>query len=284
MRLEVLRDLITSGRLRGLDKVSVDGVTFKTLPEFPEIAALFQEREAAAASPEAAGEANRLMAEINALKSRPVHDVFGLQQTDSIDAYRAKFFALVRRFYPERIPKDPQPGLREAYSEMFQLLSRLMAQVEALNHAKPLPRPPQLAPPVLTPVAAPVAAPPKFEPKEFIGWERRGDDRVYCDVACTLQNAVQMFTSHKLVNISNGGFFLASSRSPRLGEPMEVSMSFDPPARKIVAMASVVWENQVTDSKTPRGFGCRFTRISDEEKKFIQDFVRRAVAAGAGIG
>ncbi len=279
VRLEVLRDLIKSGRLRGLDKVSIDGTTFKALAEFPEIAALFQEREAEAARPEVKGEAPRLLAEINALKSKQVYEVFGLKPDDPIDAYRAKFFALVRRFYPERIPKDPQPGLREAYAEMFQLLSKLMAQVEALNLSKS--PPPRAASAPLPALARPA---PKFEPREFIGWERRGDDRVYCDIACTLANAVQIFTGHKLVNISNGGFFLASGRSPRLGEAMEVSLTFDAPVRKIVAMASVVWENQIEDAKTPRGFGCRFTRISDEEKRFIQDFVRRAVAAGAGVG
>jgi len=276
VRLEVLRDLIKSGRLRGLDKVSTDGATFKALAEFPEIAVLFQEREADAARAGGAGEAQRLMAEINALKSKPIYEVFGLKPDDAIEAYRAKFFALVRRFYPERIPKDPQPGLREAYAEMFQLLSKLMAQVEALNMSKN-------PPPVTAPASAKKPA-PAFTPREFIGWERRGDDRVYCDVACTAANAAQLFTGHKLVNISNGGFFLASSRSPPLGEPVEVTLTFDAPARRITAMASVVWENHNEDAKSPRGFGCRFTRLSDEEKRFIQEFVRKAVAGGAGVG
>src|SRR5262249_3564704 len=151
-------------------------------------------------------EAERLLAEMTALKTKPVHEVFGLQPDASIDAYRASFFALVRRFYPERIPSTPEPGLKQAYAEMFQLLSKLMTQVEALNRAK----------------RAPPAKPaPSFPPHDFIGWERRGDNRVYCDIPCTLKNAVQIFNSHTLVNISNGGFFLAASRSPPLGEAME---------------------------------------------------------------
>lgn len=273
VRFEVLRDLIKSGRLRGLDKVSTDGTTFRALAEFPELVSLFEDREAQVRATDHQGEAERLMAEIDALKSKQVYEVFGLEPGASIDAYRASFFALVRRFYPDRVPTEPQPGLRRAYTEMFQLLSKLMAQVEALNPAKRMPA---------TLSSRPPAA---FAPREFIGWERRGDDRVYCEVACTLGNAAQIFTSHKLVNISTGGFFLATTRpSPPLGEAIEVALSFDEPARQITAGASVVWENHTDDGKTPRGFACRFSRLSDEEKKFIHDFVRRAMARGGAVG
>ena len=273
VRIEVLRDLISGGRLRGLDKVSTDGKTFRPLAEFPELVALFAAREAEAGKPESNGEAERIMAELNLLKSKPVYEVFGLNPDAPIDAYRASFFALVRRFYPERVPSEPQPGLRQAYNEMFQFLSRVMAQVEALNMSKNPPR-----------SAAP-RPPPAFGQREFIGWERRGDDRVYCEVECTLANAAQIFTGHKLVNLSNSGFFLASTRpAPPLGTQIEVTINFAPAARKVTARASVVWENQVDDGKTPRGFGCRFSRLSEDEKKFIQDFVRRAVAAGGAVG
>ena len=150
------------------------------------------------------------------------------------------------------------------------LLSTLMAQVEALNMAKSLP-----------------AAPPKpaasFQQKEFIGWERRGDDRVYCNVSCTTDNAVQMFVTHKLVNLSTGGFFLATTRSPRLGDQVEVTLNFDSPRKKITAMATVVWENQLDDPKTPKGFGCRFVRLPAEDKAFIQEFVRKALSSGQAV-
>src|SRR5688572_24966976 len=120
VRIEVLRDLIMSGRLRGLDKVSTDGTNFKTLTEFPEIAALFAQREEHSRT--GGGEAERILAEVGRLKEKPVYEAFGLKPEDSIDAYRASFFAMVRRFYPERIAADAQPGLREAYREMFKLL------------------------------------------------------------------------------------------------------------------------------------------------------------------
>src|ERR1043165_1131216 len=95
LALHVLNDLVVSGRIRGLDVVSPDGKTFKPLAEFPEVAALFQKRDETAHQ---AGEAERLMAELNAMKSKPAYQVFGLKPDDSIDAFRAKFFALVRHY------------------------------------------------------------------------------------------------------------------------------------------------------------------------------------------
>src|SRR5437762_3362301 len=89
VRLEVLRDLIMSGRLRGLDKVSTDGQNFRTLTEFPEIASLFAEREAAAQG--GGGEAERILVEVGKLKEKPIYEVFGLKPEDAIDAYRASF-------------------------------------------------------------------------------------------------------------------------------------------------------------------------------------------------
>src|SRR4051812_5843668 len=117
VRFEVLRDLVQSGRLRGLDKVSTDGKTFRALVDFPEIAALFAERVEQVQTGESAREADQLVAEIAAMQSKPVYEVFGLKPDAPIDAYRASFFALVRRYYPERIPSEPQPGLKQAYRQ-----------------------------------------------------------------------------------------------------------------------------------------------------------------------
>jgi uncharacterized protein (TIGR02266 family) len=263
---EVLRDLINSGRLVWLDKVSRDGATFRPLAEFPEIAALFAQRR----PPGEPGEAQRVLREIGALKSKPISEVFGLSPGDPIDAYRAAFFALVRRFYPERIPKEVNPELRHAYGEMFHFLSRLMAQVEALNAR---------ATQAFSPSR--VASAPPSQPKDFIGWERGVDNRVYCQVECNRQNVAAIFMGHKLANISTGGFFLGTARTPALGDAVQITMKFDAPRREIVANASVVVESHVDDPRVPRGFGCRFTRLSDDDKKFIQDFVRDAAVANA---
>jgi uncharacterized protein (TIGR02266 family) len=146
---------------------------------------------------------------------------------------------------------------------MFHFLSRVMAQVEELKHT--------------------AKAAPAYKPKDFIGWERRVDNRVYCEVECNVSNAAQLFTDHKLVNISNGGFFVATTRTPALGEAVDVVLRFDNPHRRIAGQATVVWENQIDDARTPRGFGCRFVKLSDEDKKFIREFVRKATAAGDSV-
>ena len=292
--LEVLQDLIRSGRLLGLDKVSRDGVNFSPLSDFPEVAGIFAERHGQDREAKDRAEAQRISTEIGKLKDRAVHEVFGLKPTDSVDAFRASFFALVKRFYPDRVPKEAHPSLRQAYGEMFHFLSRLMAQVEARNSLglAPAQTPAPLAasrtpvPLAPTKTPAPVAASksaPSYQPEEFIGWERRGDNRVYCEVKCTLSNAQRIFNAHTLVNIANGGFFLAANSAPPLGGRLEVTLTFDNPVRQITATASVVWENQVPDSRTPRGFGCRFVQLSDEERVFIQQFVKKALSAGRAV-
>src|SRR5258705_11942797 len=93
--LNVLTDLVISGRMRGLDVVSTDGKTFKPLSEFPEIAALFVQRDAAAHQ---TGEAEKLMAELTAMKSKPGSEVFGLKPDDSVNHFGRKSFSLVGRY------------------------------------------------------------------------------------------------------------------------------------------------------------------------------------------
>jgi uncharacterized protein (TIGR02266 family) len=149
---------------------------------------------------------------------------------------------------------------------MFHFLSRVMAQVEELKHTQ----------------AAKTDA-PAYKPKDFIGWERRTDNRVYCEVSCNMSNAAQIFADHKLVNISNGGFFVATPRTPALGEHVDVVLKFENPHRTIAGRATVIWENQIADPKTPRGFGCRFVKLSDEDKKFIREYVHKATAAGDSV-
>src|SRR5690348_5413459 len=83
VRIEVLRDLIMSGRLRGLDKVSTDGKNFRALTGFPEIAELFVQREATVR--EGGGEAERILSEVARLKEKPIYEVFGLKPNDAID-------------------------------------------------------------------------------------------------------------------------------------------------------------------------------------------------------
>lgn len=269
VRFEVIRDLIKTGRLVGLDKVSQDGKTFVPLVQFPQIAQLFAQRKQELEEAEDRAAAQRINAEIGALKNKTIADVFGLSASDPIDSYRASFFAMVKRFYPDLVPSHRHASLRQAHDEMFAFLSRLMVQVEARIGKQPAP--------------APSRPNPTYAAKEFIGWERRADNRIYCEVVCTFANAAQMFR-HKLLNIADGGFFLANNQCPPLGEQLAITLKFNDPPREIGASATVIWENAVDSFKSPRGFGCRFVSIAEDDKKFLQYFVKKALAISSGPG
>ncbi|NPC80799.1 hypothetical protein HPC49_21560, partial [Pyxidicoccus fallax] len=128
--LDVLRTLLMSGRLRGLTQASRDGRSFAALQSFPEVVSLLQEAANAQQLEQERQEARRLAAHIDTLRGKPVHEVFGLAEDASIDAYRASFFSLVKRFYPARLPREADDELRRAYGAMFYFLSQLMAQIE----------------------------------------------------------------------------------------------------------------------------------------------------------
>ena len=134
--LEVIGHLVRAGRLKNLTRASRDGQHFAELRAFPEVAALIEAASTAQRMEQDRQEARRLSEQLEALRGKPVHEVFGLAPDASIDAFRASFFSLVRRFYPERLPREADGELRQAYGAMFSLLSRLMAQIE--QRARPV--------------------------------------------------------------------------------------------------------------------------------------------------
>lgn len=270
--LEVLRTLLMSGRLRGLTQVSRDGRNFAAVQSVPEVAALLQEAANAHQLEQDRQEARKLAAQIEALRGKPVHEVFGLAENASIDAYRASFFALVRRFYPARLPSKADDELRNAYASMFYFLSQLMAQIEQRA------MPPVIAAPAPTPPAAPArpARAPTYNLYEFVGWERREDRRVHASLRVTVES-VGLFTQ-EAVNISNGGVFLATEKLLPLGERLEMTIQFDTPARHVSARGVVVWLNERGDMRTPRGVGVRFSYLEEEDRRFIAYYVKKAQA------
>jgi uncharacterized protein (TIGR02266 family) len=270
--LEVLRTLLTSGRLRGLTQVSRDGRNFAALQSFPEVVALIQEAANAHQLEYDRQEARKLAAQIEALRGKPVHEVFNLPENASIDAYRASFFSLVKRFYPARLPNKADEELRNAYRAMFSFLSQLMAQIEQRA------MPPVIAAPASTPPAAPArpAHSPTYSLHEFVGWERRDGNRVHVSLRVTIES-VSLFTLGA-VNISNGGVFLAMEKLVPLGERLEMTIHFDTPARQVSARGVVTWVNERGDMRTPRGVGVRFTSLDEEDRRFIAYYVKKAQA------
>jgi uncharacterized protein (TIGR02266 family) len=300
--LDVVQELVKTGRLQDVTRASTDGHRWGAPEQFPEILALLLH----APKPEVLfelerQEAGRVWEQLRAMQGKTPNELFRLEQDASVDAYRNAFFKLVKRFYPDRVRAQAHPDLRRAYSDAFHFLSRLMVHIEnelAAGRAvgampamrdTPVPAPaPKLAaaaPP------APRATPPKQAPRpvlrtpaqsqratyqanEFVGLERR-DDRVEVTVKVNARNSA-MFTQHPLVNLQSGGVFLACQTSLPLGTPVEVVFRFDEPAREIKARGRVILENAGGDPRTPVGFGVRLVTLPDSERNFVQAFLQRA--------
>lgn len=304
--LDVVQELVNTGRLQDVTRASADGQRWGPPEQFPEILALLLH----APRPEVLlelerQEAGRVWDQLRAMQGKAPHELFNIEQGASVDAYRNAFFKLVKRFYPDRVRAQAHPDLRRAYSDAFHFLSRLMVHIEnelaAGRAAGPMPA--MRVTPLATPVASPVAKPvqpvqfpaperpklrrplpkaaepparPTYEAAEFVGLERR-DDRVEVTVKVNARNSA-MFTQHPLVNLQSGGVFLACHTSLPLGTPVEVVFRFDEPAREIKARGRVILENAGADPRTPVGFGVRLVSFRDSEKSFVQAFLQRVAA------
>jgi uncharacterized protein (TIGR02266 family) len=298
--LDVVQELVRTGRLQDVTRASTDGHRWGAPEQFPEILALLLH----APKPEVLfelerQEAGRVWEQLRAMQGKAPNELFRLEQGASVDAYRNAFFKLVKRFYPDRVRAQAHPDLRRAYSDAFHFLSRLMVHIEnelaagravgAMPAARdtPVPAPaprvvtPAYPPPELKkPSPRPVYRTPSqsqrasYQPNEFIGLERR-DDRVEVTVKVNARNSA-MFTQHPLVNLQSGGVFLACQTSLPLGTPVEVVFRFDEPAREIKARGRVILENAGGDPRTPVGFGVRLVTLPDSEKNFVQAFLQRA--------
>ncbi|HET9157368.1 MAG TPA: TIGR02266 family protein, partial [Myxococcaceae bacterium] len=129
--LDVVQDLVNTGRLTEITRVSRDGRNWGAPSGFPEVMTLLVN----APSPDALlqserQEAARVREQLRAMQGRPPHEIFRLDRNASVDAYRNAFFKLVKRFYPDRVRAQAHPELRKAYADAFQFLSRLMVHIE----------------------------------------------------------------------------------------------------------------------------------------------------------
>jgi len=313
--LDVVQDLVNTGRLTEITRVSRDGRNWGTPAGFPEVMALLLN----APSPDALlqserQEAARVREQLRTMQGRPPHEIFRLDRNASVDAYRNAFFKLVKRFYPDRVRAQAHADLRKAYADAFQFLSRLMVHIErelsSGNHVSPLPMMRAVPPPPpgedepLTPIPAPppqtarpftvvprsmtplprpspltplpAEGPYSYQPHEFVGFERR-DDRVEVTIRVTARNS-RMFTEHPLANLKTDGFFLACAKSLPLGTLVDVIFRFDEDHREVRSRGRVILENSGGDPNRPTGFGVRFITLVEQDRRFMQQFVDKTAA------
>lgn len=310
--LDVVQDLVNTGRLTEITRVSRDGRNWGTPAGFPEVMALLLNAPAPDALLQSERqEAARVREQLRAMQGRSPQEIFRLDRNASVDAYRNAFFKLVKRFYPDRVRAQAHPDLRKAYADAFQFLSRLMVHIEKELAAgvpvSPLPVVRAVPPPApmddepLTPIPAPPPqtarpftvvprsltplprpgplSPPahegqySYQPHEFVGFERR-DDRVEVTIRVTARNS-RMFTDHPLANLKSDGFFLACAKSLPLGTLVDVIFRFEEEHREVRSRGRVILENSGGDPSKPTGFGVRFITLVEQDRRFMLQFVER---------
>jgi uncharacterized protein (TIGR02266 family) len=84
------------------------------------------------------------------------------------------------------------------------------------------------------------------------------------------------FWSGITMDVSEGGVFIATQRSMKVGEMVLVDMALPGEAEPLVALAEVCWSRVFSDDPhAPPGLGLRFVHICDESLATIKRFVRR---------
>ncbi len=278
--LTVLEDLTTTGRLKDLVRASRDGKNWKPLSEIPELARLGVAPAPADRRSQESETARHHRALLEQMQGRPAHELFKVARGAALQEYRSAFFSMVKRYYPDRLPADVDPALHKACEDVFLFLAGAMAQFEKgrLAEGSLTVRAPATA--TVSAASRPKPAPPapRYLPGEFVGFERRGEERMFCEVQVSPKNAA-MFTGHKLMNLANGSVFLASSERLPLGTLLEMVFDFDRGRRLVKAAGKVAWENQA-DPKNLRGYGVRLLRIAPEDVAFVKEYVAVATQKG----
>lgn len=266
LTLQSLRELIGSGRLKAVTRASRDGSSWEPIEHFNEVKDLLS-----AARPTPSTEqqqAERLRQQLSQMQNVPVHQLFGVKADAPLEELRGAFFRLARRFSPEHQGPNTHPELRKVNAEVFELLARRMREAEVQGSARAAP-------------AARVAAPQggraaqqapayTYSAEEFVGLQMR-NDRLQVEVKVSARN-VGIFTEHRIINLQAGGLFIPTEKPLQLGTRVELVLTFE--EKQIKLRSSVIWEYTLDDGKQPRGYGLGLADLRQEERAFIDEFLR----------
>jgi uncharacterized protein (TIGR02266 family) len=256
----VLAELAAAGKLAGIELVSREGGPWVPPSSFPEIAALFVAPGDEARVAREREEAQRLALVLDSLREKPIHEVFGVAAGADLEALRRAYFDLAKRYHPARAPAEAAPELKQAYLEVFQFLATRLHEEERRRTCAGPARP--------------------YVPEDFLGLERRQAGRVEARVKVTPAVA-GMFTENRTVNLSSGGFFLATDRLVPLETRLDLILSFEAEGREVKATGVVVWANGESRRGQPRGFGVRFVMLRAADRRFLEEWVARIQAETA---
>lgn len=268
--LGTLRELVASGRVRELSKVSRDGSRWQTLDEVPEVSRVVTEGAAEGGERAQKFKAAQIRSRLAAMRGRKAHEIFGIARASTLDHYRTAFFRLVKPFHPDKLSGDTHPDLRAANEEMFKFLSTLMVEAEAELGAA-TPRSHGESSTSRSKLREKQDRIPNYGAEEFVGI-KRGPHFIEATVRVNPGN-VGIFTDHSMVNLSTMGVFLPTTHHLPLGTLLDVRFVFENSSREIKARARVVWENVGVVAKSVSGFGVRLLRLDKSDQLFIQQYV-----------
>ncbi|MBX5483813.1 MAG: PilZ domain-containing protein, partial [Myxococcaceae bacterium] len=269
--LEVLRDLLAAGRISGVTKVSRDGTTWTPIEQHPEVLAPAQARTAPDRAAREQADAQRLRAQLEALRTRPAHEIFRVDKDAPLEVWREAYFKLSKKFHPDVVPADAHPDLKEACAFAFRFFSALMQRVE-MGLARPLE---SAGAPARD--ASPAKSTPTYSPEEFVGITSLGPGVAQARIRVTREN-VDMFTAHPLANLKVNGFFLRDERVLPLGTQVSVTFTFDESDRAVVARGKVTYED-AGKGRDRKGFGVTFYVLSAPDREHIQAMVKKLQSA-----
>lgn len=252
----ILRDLITAGRLERIARASRDGRTFAPLAEITEVAGLVRDQ---LRQRDEAAEAGRLREAMEELRTRPLHEVFGVERGATLAEYREAFLRLVKQYHPDRVRPEAHPDLRQAHDEIFHFLGSRMVDAERLLAARD-----------------PAPSAPTWAAGEFVGLVPREAGSVDIRVRVTRETA-DIFTRHSLVNLERDGVFVPDVGPLAIGTRVEATFRFEPGARTVVVRGKVVLIDAGAKHRRP-GVGVKFLNLSDDDRAFVRSFLASATS------
>lgn len=273
--LGVIGDLMKAGRLTGISQVSRDGQSWSPVAQVPELLQATAPQPAADRRAGERAQAQKLLAQLEALRVRPAHEVFKVERDAPLETYREGFFKISKKFHPDVVPADVDPELRQACAVAYRFFSGLMARVE--NDRRPPLRVVAPAPPPPPVPERPRAPAVSYDPEAYVGLKQLGPGQAQARIKVTRQNA-GMFTDHPLINLKTNGFFLADERVLPLGTQVALTLNFEEPVHTIIARGKVTWED-AGRGHSPHGFGITFQDLSPADRDYLRDFVQRLQAA-----
>ncbi|MFH1076040.1 MAG: TIGR02266 family protein [Pseudomonadota bacterium] len=106
---------------------------------------------------------------------------------------------------------------------------------------------------------------------------RREDQRIVRTLRVVFKKE-EAFVKAYLDNISGGGLFIRTDDPFKQGERFSISIEVAGLDHPINAECEVVWASRssIGSEVNPKGMGCRFINMSDEDKEMLRKFIAKA--------